>query len=308
MKKLIFFYSLVFSLTSFANNDSLKKIDVGLFVEDIYNIDYKKSSYDVVFWTWVNSKDEYYDLENYLDVIKSTNVVYSNHLQTKLKSGLFHSEIKIKATILNQFDLRKFPFDVQNISLNVEYIKYQSDKFLLNWDKKNSRFAPEYIEQWKYKNIQTLQKVNQYKSNFGNTDFKQITKYKSLKTEISLERNQWNIFMKLFLTLFVSFLLASTSVFLPNKLSQEKIGLIVGALFTTIGNKYITDDLLPIQNYLNISDLIHLLTIGFITLFAIFAIYEQRKSVKDDLKFDTKLFLISSLSYIILIILFIQLA
>ena len=62
--------------------------------------------------------------------------------------------------------------------------------------------------------------------------------------------------------------------------------MIVGSLFTTVGNKYVTDDILPIQNSLNLSDKLHLLTILMITLIAAYAIFEQRLKIKDSLKTD----------------------
>jgi hypothetical protein len=72
----------------------------------------------------------------------------------------------------------------------------------------------------------------------------------------------------------------------PNDHSEEKIGLIVGSLFTTVGNKYVTDDILPIQNVLNLSDKLHLLTIFIITLIATHAILEQRLKLRNSLKND----------------------
>jgi hypothetical protein len=42
------------------------------------------------------------------------------------------------------------------------------------------------------------------------------------------------------------------------------MGLIVGSLFTAVGNKYVTDGYLPLSNF-NLSDKLHLLTIVLIT-------------------------------------------
>ena len=111
---------------------------------------------------------------------------------------------------------------------------------------------------------------------------------------MNLSRNAWNLYFKSFLTLLLSFILAIISLLYPNENSEEKIGLIVGSLFTTVGNKYVTDDILPIQNSLNLSDKLHLLTILVITLIAAFAIIEQRMKLPDRNKTDFSMFLIFS--------------
>ena len=88
-----------------------------------------------------------------------------------------------------------------------------------------------------------------------------------------------------------------TSLLYPNENSEEKIGLIVGSLFTTVGNKYVTDGILPIQNSLNLSDKLHFLTILVITLIAAFAIIEQRFKLPNRNKTDFIVFLIFSILF-----------
>lgn len=275
---------------SFADSKLIKTVKVGIYVEDIYKIDYINSTYDIVFWMWVNSPDEFYDIQKYMDIVKSTDIKYNFNDKKKLKDGTFHEEVKITARILNQYDVRRFPFDVQNLKFNLELIKFTKRQCKIKFDKLNSKIVPEYIENWRKIKLKSNLTATSYDSNFGNTELKNTSSYNGYEFSIQLIRNQWSIFSKLFLTLFVSFFLASFSLFLPNKLSEEKIGLMLASLFASIGNKYITDDSLPIQDTLNLSDKLHILTIIFIALFAIYAIYEQRKNLKDSRRIDYILF------------------
>lgn len=285
---------LFFDSLTFAENNKLKTVKVGIYVEDIYKVDYINSTYDIVFWMWINSPDEYYDIEKYIDVVKSTDIKYNFNDKKILKDGTFHEEVKITARILNKYDVRKFPFDIQNLKFNLELIKFTKDECRIIFDKRNSKIIPEYIENWRKINLQSKINSTKYFSNFGNTNIKNPISYNGYEFSIQLVRNQWSIFSKLFLTLFVSFFLASFSLFLPNKLSEEKIGLMLASLFASIGNKYITDDSLPIQDTLNLSDKLHILTIIFIAIFAIYAIYEQRKKLKDNRRIDYLLFFAST--------------
>ncbi len=302
MKVILFlFFSILVSIEANSKNHDYT---AGIYVEDIYKIDYVNSTYDVVLWIWVNSNDEYYEIEKYVDIVNSTEINYNFTNQYKLKNGKYHSEVKATIKVLNPFDIHNFPFDVQKINLNLEYFKFTKNESKIYFDYKNSRFSPEYIEKWKQLSVKTSCGLNNYKSNFGNTDIKKNAKYRSFKVEIQLIRNKWSLFIKLFLTLFISFFLASFSLFLPNKLSEEKIGLMLASLFASIGNKYITDDALPVQDTLNLSDKLHILTIIFIALFAIWAIYEQRKKLSDNRFIDYTLFISTTVIYFIFVLIF----
>jgi hypothetical protein len=263
-----------------------KFLDVGLYVEDIHSIDYQQAKYEVVIWVWINSKDGIYNFEEDLDIPNSTHTEISSILYDSLETGEFHSECKIRATILNKFDVKNYPFDKQNLKFLVEFSRYSSEEINIKIDKKQSKLIPEYIEDWITKSYSAKVVSNDYGSNFGDLHTKESIAYPGISLEINLARNSWNLYYKSFITLFLSFCLASLSFFYPNEHSEEKIGLIVGSLFTTVGNKYVTDEILPIQNSLNLSDKLHLLTILIITLIAAHSIFEQRMKIKDSLKTD----------------------
>jgi integral membrane sensor domain MASE1 len=74
--------------------------------------------------------------------------------------------------------------------------------------------------------------------------------------------------------------------------------MIIGGLFGSITNKYITDSLLPINNTWNLSDKIHTLTIVYLLLLSIYSIYEQRKKLKDNFNQDVFVFLLITISYL----------
>jgi len=263
-----------------------KFMDVGLYVEDVHGIDYQQAKYEVVIWVWINSKDGIYNFEEDLDIPNSTHTEISSILYDSLETGEFHSECKIRATILNKFDVKNYPFDRQRLKFLVEFSRYSAEEINITIDKKQSKLIPEYIEDWITKSYSAKVVSNDYGSNFGDLHTKESISYPGISLEINLARNSWNLYYKSFITLFLSFCLASLSFFYPNEHSEEKIGLIVGSLFTTVGNKYVTDEILPIQNSLNLSDKLHLLTILIITLIAAHSIFEQRMKIKDSLRTD----------------------
>ena len=275
-----------------------EKIEVGMYIEVIHGIDYVKGQYEVVFYLWINSKEKIYNAEEEIDISHSLATEFSNIYIDSSMEGEYHYECKIRATILNLFDIKDYPFDKQSINLKLEFGNYSVDDLDIKLDKKYSKIKPERTESWNSKVNYFKTGFMNYDSNFGDVNSDISIDYPTIFLKIDLNRNSWNLYFKSFLTLFLSFILAIISIFYPNNHSEEKIGLIVGSLFTAVGNKYITDDLLPIQNVLNLSDKLHLTTILIITLIAAHAIFEQRLKLNNDLRND----IISIVSFLALFI------
>lgn len=269
-------------------------IEVGLWVEDIYNIDYVDRTFEAVFWIWINSKEEYYELEEYIDYNNAVETSCSMLYEEKLEDGRYHAECKVRAKFLNKFKVNSFPYDHQIIHLNMEFIKEPANLcFVKLSPKRLCNFSPENIEDFenkKFKSDLTLY-VENYKTNFGNYNLGKSASYNRLEIDIHLDRHANTIALKLFITLLIAFLLASSSILLPLDMSEEKIALIVGSLFTAIGNKYITDGMLPFSGNFNLSDTLHILTFIFITIMSFYAVIEQRYRIDRSKKWDMFVFI-----------------
>ena len=274
----------------FAQSSIKEQLTAGVYIEDIHHIDYSNSTFEIIFYLWVNSNTEFYEIEKYIDINRATEIDYSLAYDDTLKNGLFHSERRISAKIINDFDVNKFPFDNIQLSVLIEFIKNDVKLLSLHLDKE-SVIKPEYIgsDSLKINSVLRLGQVK-YESNYGNEDLGKNVVYPRLEISLDLERAQWNVFLKLFITLFIALFLSASSILLPLKMSEEKFGLIVGSLFTAIGNKYITDDLFPMSGNFNLSDRIHLLTFVFITFMAFLAIIEQRYRIIMSRRMDLILF------------------
>jgi hypothetical protein len=276
-----------------------RNVEIGVFVEDVYGLDYQNSKYQIIFWLWVNT-DTIVNFEEDLDLSNCAEIDISSVAYDQSEDGArIHSECKIIATILNKFDVVDYPFDRQKVKLRLELTEFTDvDKFNFVFDR-NSVLKPEFMHDWTVNATSAKFNVNDYKSTFGNYLYEEASfMFPGLDLELSLIRNSWNLFFKSFLTLFVSVVLASISLFYPNNCSEEKMGLIVGSLFTAVGNKYVTDGYLPLSNF-NLSDKLHLLTIVLITVIALFAIIEQRSKIKDNIKLDIAMFVAAIASFTI---------
>jgi hypothetical protein len=166
IKYLLLLLTILASLNTYSQ-EKRNKVEIGSFIEDIYSIDYQNSKYQIIFWIWINSNDETYDFLKDFDLSNCDEFEITSVLHDSL-DGKYHSECKVRATILNQFNVVNYPFDIQDIKLRMEFTKYTDlEKWNLTFDEKNSKLVPEFIQDWKISNTKAEINNKSYNSNFG---------------------------------------------------------------------------------------------------------------------------------------------
>ena len=309
-KKFLLLLLLIMSNSVYSNYSNIKDtLKVGVYVDNIYEINYLNSNFKTTFYVWFISNKELKtenlnnDITNFLDIdriVDYKSLLVESYKQNHNNKTKYYYINKVNATILNNMDVSKFPFDIQKLKIYLELNTHYKGEYVVILDRKNSKLKPNFIDKWHVGNVDFKLDSKNWDSNFG--DLKNDTyQLDALNINIPLIRASWTIYWKLFIVLFISFFLTSLSVFLPNKQSEEKLALIVGSLFTAIGNKYITESYLPISDTFNLSDKLHVITFMFIAFFTIYAIFEQRAKLKDNFKKDYLVFFLSILIYVIII-------
>lgn len=312
MKRVLLIYALLtlcfVKTTSAAEvKDTLK---VGFYVFNIYDIDYKKGTCKLSLFVWALSNKKIYELDKYLDF--SGQVGYNEYLNheeviTDLNSDtLYWSEIELQLEILQEFNANKFPFDKENIELAIEFTNEDSDSITFQVDNTSILDKIKIPNGWKFAaepKIKTY--ITNYPTSFGDP---RLDSYKVNTVGLTyvLARDSLALFLKMFVALFISFLIACSSIFISNDSFEPRFGLIVGGLFGTISNKYITDSFLPESTSLNLSDKLHLLTITYLLIMTIVTIIENRFKLDNNVKYEKYMFFGILFSYIIFIALLIR--
>jgi hypothetical protein len=106
-----------------------------------------------------------------------------------------------------------------------------------------------------------------YETNFGDrTLARPHVEYSAYRVRISITRDAMGLFWKMFLGMYVAFLIAFVCFFIHADSFDSRFGLSVGALFAVIGNKYIIDSSLPDSTTFTLVDTLHGITLLFILL------------------------------------------
>lgn len=115
---------------------------------------------------------------------------------------------------------------------------------------------------------------------------------------MDIERNAFGLFMKIFLGMYIAFLISMLS-FTPHPSELEpRFGLPVGGLFAAVGNKYIIDSLLPETSDFTLVDTLHSFT--FIAIFITLLISALALKLHDNGKTEQSLRLSKIGSWIVM--------
>lgn len=257
---------LLILLSSFARAAAPDTARVGAFVISVHDINFHDKEYTVRFWLWFLYKNPDFDFTTQLDIPNAKTIEPPESIIDTV-DGKAWVMLKMKCTMKENWSVQDFPFDKQHLRVQIENSILDNTVLIFDPDFKGSKFDDEEaIDGWAIRNFEVGVRDNHYATGFGdprpgkdNQTFSQFT------IDMDIERDAWGLFMKIFLGMYIAFLISIIS-FTPHPSEMEpRFGLPVGGLFAAVGNKYIIDSLLPESSSFSLVDTLHALT--FIAIF-----------------------------------------
>lgn len=264
--------------------DSMKKVEIGIYITSIHNIDFRDREYDMTFWLWMRYSNRKFDLEHNLEIpnAKSFSIEYVDVDSSK---GDIYLSMKIECVMKDSWQIRNFPFDRQTLRLNIENSNsdFEAPNLIFVVDSLGAgihepgRGRWPTIPGWNIDSIRFFVELSEYKTTFGampmgnrkavNNGKDASSFYSAFKCRIVIDRNEpILLFCKIFLGMYVAFLTAYLCFFIRPGNYDSRFQLNVGALFAAIGNKYIIESSLPESASFTLVDALHALTLFAILL------------------------------------------
>jgi hypothetical protein len=256
----LFFFA---STLALAQPDTVK---VGAYIISIHDINFHEKQYTARFWLWFVYSNPDFDFTNQLDLPNAKSIDKPEVIMDSL-NGKAWSIMKMKSVMKESWNVKDFPFDQQHLKIQIENTLFDNRSLVFAPDIKGSKFdQKEAIDGWTISNFKVSAGVNDYETGFGDPDTESsIQNFSTFLIEMDVERDAWGLFMKIFLGMYIAFLISTIS-FTPHPSEMEpRFGLPVGGLFAAVGNKYIIDSLLPESSEFTLVDTLHALT--FIAIF-----------------------------------------
>ena len=254
------------------------KVSVGLYINDIQNIDLATNSYAVDFYLWLRWRNPKIDPSTSIEVMNSNalqNTTTSSQggvvgkplypTPQDLPDGSRYMAMRYQGVFTRKMNLEKYPFDVQTLTLvfedqagDVGKIEYVPDDqpVLIN----DAVTIPGYrIE----KPTLTF-KQHRYPTNFGDTSSPPNSRYSRVIATIPVTREVLPYLVKIMLPIVIVILVTSMIYALPARLEEVRAGIGVTALLTIVALQWTTDSTLPSVEYLTMLDLIYILSMVYI--------------------------------------------
>jgi hypothetical protein len=275
---------------------------IGIFITDIYDLNLADKSFAAQFWLWGLYKNDSLKILENMELTGAKEHEYS--LSTIEKRGKYnYATQKGKATFKKDWNISNFPFDKQHLSVIVESGDAEHNELVFQADTKNSSYDASHIriEGWKISKFETKTEVKSYSSNYGDPEITGKAQYSTFVADITLKRDGWGLFFKLFTGLYVAFAISLLPYFMGPE-NAERFGVLVGALFAAVANKYVVDSILPETNDYTLVDKIHVLAFIYVLISLIMTVLAYRlfASEKNNLakKIDWWAFWITSVSFV----------
>lgn len=285
-------------------------VKTGIYIISIHDIDFKQKEYTITFWLWLKYKNKDFDFLNNLEVPHAKSVSRS-FATVDSSNHQIYLLMKMQCVMKDSWHIQNFPFDKQKLMLSIENSQFDFKSLVFVPDTLGKNYDPRFtLSQWNIDNCNIKTAISKYETAFGDPDAKiPSSEYSAYKVTVSISRNASGLFWKMFLGMYIAFLIAYVCFYIHTDAIDSRFGLSVGALFAVIGNKYIIDSSLPETTSFTLVDTLHGLTLFFILAIIAATAYSLRlvkagKEIKAR-KFDMIIAQVFLLVYVALNIYFI---
>ena len=259
--------------SSFANaqtDENITKppdtVQIGTYIISIHDINFQQKEYTIRFWLWLIYDNLQFDFAKQID-IPNAKTIEEPEVLLDMVDGKMWQLMKMKCVMKQNWKVGDFPFDKQRLVVHIENSIYDQNQLVFVADEFGSTFDRELtLDGWRIRDFKVSTNTHEYITVFGDPRSDMMhSEYASFNIQIDIERDAWGLFLKIFIGMYIAFLIAVLS-FTPKPTELEpRFGLPVGGLFAAVGNKYIIDSLLPESSSFTLVDTLH--TITFLGIF-----------------------------------------
>ena len=250
---------------SHAQDAQADTVKVGIYITSIHDIDFKQKEYTVNFWLWLKYKNKDFNFLQNLEVPQAKTVEKS-FSSVDSSNDRVYMMMKLQCVMKDSWRIGNFPFDRQSLRLGIENSQYDSRSLVYVADTVGQHFDPRFtLRGWTIDSCILSTGIKQYETGFGDESLaKPHTEYSTFRVRLSIKRDAGGLFWKMFLEMYIAFLIAYICFYIHTDGIDSRFGLSVGSLFAVIGNKYIIDSALPESTSFTLVDTLHGLTLFFI--------------------------------------------
>ena len=277
---------LLIALAAFGARAEPSEVIVGTYVNKIQDVSFRENRYTTDFYIWFRWKPQgaladYKPLESF--EIMNGRVDGKTSVVEKKIGDVNYASARITATINENWDLTRFPFDWHRTGLRIEDSSLTALDLIFVPDKINSRLGDE-IEMpgWKAANFESGVQTQVYRTNYGDTSLptNAHSEYSRYLISWDLDRVGAGAAVKLLSTVILATGVAFVSFMVKPSDLDARFGMGVGALFAVAASAFVVSASVPDSASLTVADRLHMVALGFIFLTLLISAFALRLEVR----------------------------
>jgi Neurotransmitter-gated ion-channel transmembrane region len=247
-----------------------EQVTVGVYVNDIQQLDLQTHSYAMDFYVWLRWKNP--------DSNPSATLEYMNpfqlwgHIATPLyeepqtlKDGSKYMAIRYQGQFNSKLPLEKYPFDDQSLIVEFEDTSAGAARQIFVPDTNPILMNPEmtlpgYILGKPALNIES----KPYPTNFGDTNLTELEPYSRVTISVPVHRPTVTYAIKIILPIFLVVICAALVFFIHPSFVEGRIGMGITALLTLVALQLTMNSQLPEVDYLMMIDMLYFVAYIFV--------------------------------------------
>lgn len=244
------------------------EVHVGVYVNRIYDLSLRDNRFVSDFYIWFRWQDKelkpYESFEIANGHLDSRETIYQDVVE-----GFQYAVVRVTATVTKYWDIRPFPLDNHEVTLEIEDSQNEDFKFKYIADAANSTISPDtQVPGWNIGKTNNQVRSHEYKTNYGDISLPSgnSSSYSRYIFSVNLLRPGYGYFKKLFLSLFLATLISFLAFAIKPTDLDPRFGLGIGAIFAVAASQYVVASSLPDSNIMTMADALHILSITYIFL------------------------------------------
>lgn len=97
-----------------------EKIKVGLFITNLFDINFARRDVEAQFWIWFNHADAAFDPQKSIEIVNARSATTMSSYRTNVAGGGFWDQVKFSAVLQQNWKVANYPFDRQRMKIVIE--------------------------------------------------------------------------------------------------------------------------------------------------------------------------------------------
>lgn len=258
--------------------DKPELVKVGVFITRLDNFNLRRQSFDASFWLWSVTPKGMSSRLDRVEVVNAEAIQFSNSYSKDTPAGVWNQR-KVMGTFNHDWDMRNFPFDHQDLVLQIE----ESDAYhqdLVYVPDQTQRLVDDdlKLKGWRVVSSQVKAGSKTYLSGFGDPSLPagSPTSFSRMNVIVRLERTNMTAFWKFTAGAYVAAVIALASYAFhvdQGQTMSPRFGLLAGAVFAAIISLRTESSELGTTEYNTLVDQIHLVALLYVIVATLTGVY-----------------------------------